>query len=278
VLALTATATPRVQGEIADNLDLRNPFKFAHSIVRNNLHLNATWVTNSLKPRLCHTRKVITAATPGTPGIVYCRFRGLTLRVAYDLSRNGIPAAFFHAGLSAIRKADTQNQFMNNQIQIAAATIALGMGLNKSDIRLVIHSGFPSDLTSYVQEIGRAGRDGKVSACHLLYSKGDLMSQIMRPPSDDPKRDHIRIANARALWHFATTKMCRWQFLARYFEESTIPGKCGVCDNCLASIRTSSEIAHISGRVVRRFHAQTHRPKSAIWARAWTIGLVYGRG
>jgi len=278
VLALTATATPRVQREIADNLRLRNPLRVAHSIVRNNLHLNATWVSNSLKHRLSHTRKVITAPVPGTPGIVYCRFQGLTSQVADDLSGHGIPTASFHAGLSDTRKAQTQNQFMGNHIQVTAATIALGMGLNKADIRLVIHSGFPSDLTSYVQEIGRAGRDGKVSACHLLYSKGDLMSQIMRPPSDDPKRDHIRIANARALWHFATTKMCRWQFLAKYFEEPTIPGKCGVCDNCLASTINSSKIAYISGRVVRRFHTLTHRPKSTIWARAWTIGLVYGRG
>ncbi|HZU11793.1 MAG TPA: DNA helicase RecQ [Chloroflexota bacterium] len=226
--AFTATATTRVQGDITQQLALRDPVRFQGSFNRANLHYE-------VQPRRRVDDHVVAylRAHPQASGIIYCASRAGTEDLARHLNLEGIKALPYHAGLDSEVRRRNQDAFIKDDVRVVAATIAFGMGINKPDVRFVIHYDLPKTLENYYQESGRAGRDGDPSDCILFYSGGDA-AKLRRFAEEKDTEEERRIARWQveqmAAWAESTT--CRRQALLAYFDEAFAGQADRCCDIC----------------------------------------------
>src|SRR5665213_3598276 len=230
VIALTATATPKVQSDIVKNLALRDPAIFISSFNRPNLYYEVQpkekkdlTIRNIVKFILGHK---------GKSGIIYTLNRKTTEELADMLVANGIKAVAYHAGLDSKLRAERQDLFMNEDVQVIVATIAFGMGIDKPDIRFVIHYNIPKSIENYYQETGRAGRDGMEGICILYYSHKDVqkLEHFMKDKPLSEREVGAQLINETV--GYAETGVCRRKVLMSYFGEEYTAENCGECDNC----------------------------------------------
>ncbi|HUP87927.1 MAG TPA: ATP-dependent DNA helicase RecQ [Longimicrobiales bacterium] len=229
VLALTATATRRVARDIIRQLGMVSPAGYKGSFFRENLHIYTR------KKGTGDTRKEILSlirAREGQSGIVYCMSRKAVEQTTSFLCTKGIRARSYHAGLSEPDRTAAQNEFARDDIDVIVATIAFGMGIDKSNVRYVIHRDMPKDIESWYQEIGRAGRDGLRSDCFVFYSWADVkLHERFLDNIDDPEQWHERRATIVRLFDLLERRWCRHQAILQYFDEAIAP--CGTsCDVC----------------------------------------------
>ena len=228
-MALTATATERVRVDIAKQLHLLEPANFVASFNRPNLTYRVVQKADGYRQTLRFIRE-----RKGECGIVYCFSRKSAESVAEKLSADGIAARPYHAGLPDKVRAENQEMFLRDEVRVICATIAFGMGINKPNVRFVIHYELPKNIEGYYQETGRAGRDGLPGECLLLFNPGDAMKQT-RFIDEKPSADERRIARAQLhqMVHYAECASCRRGELLGYFGETFAEQNCGACDNCL---------------------------------------------
>lgn len=229
ILALTATATARVKADVISHLHLREPQVFVASFNRPNLSYS---VFQKSKP----VRQVMSFLLdhPQESGIIYCQSRKTTERLAEQLQRVGIKAKPYHAGLDNRVRSHHQDLFLKDEIQVICATIAFGMGINKSNVRFVIHFDLPKNIEGYYQETGRAGRDGLPGQCILLFQAGDEIKQkrFINEKENKEEREHALI-QLKQILGYAESPLCRRKELLTYFGENVQQENCQSCDNCL---------------------------------------------
>lgn len=240
VIALTATATEDVRRDIIEQLHLENGKSFVSSFNRPNL-------SYSVRPRQQAFESLLGLLSKHKDEsvIIYCFSRKDTENLAYDLSERGFSSAAYHAGLDSSVRRDTQDRFIKDEISVIVATIAFGMGIDKPDVRLVVHYNLSKSLEGYYQETGRAGRDGLPSECVLFYTFGDKIKQnfFINQIEDPAERQHAS-EKLSAMVDYAELRTCRRRFMLSYFGEKTdqdsgnksdeLGGGCGGCDVCLA--------------------------------------------
>jgi ATP-dependent DNA helicase RecQ len=264
VHAYTATATARVRVDIAEQLRLQNPAVLVGTFDRPNL-------TYRIVPRVDAQMQVLQALRrhPGAAAIVYCISRKDTEAMAEALRANRLRAAFYHAGLEADERRRTQDAFASEEIDVVAATVAFGMGIDRSDVRCVIHAAMPKSIEHYQQETGRAGRDGLEAECVLLYSAADVLrweSLIEKSAADASARVEVIAAARELLEHmrrFCTAVHCRHRRLSEYFGQEYSKPNCEACDLCLNEVEgladatlTAQKILSCVARAGERFGAE----------------------
>jgi ATP-dependent DNA helicase RecQ len=228
MMALTATATTRVREDIVKLLELRAPRCFVASFNRPNLTYRVIAKSKPSAQVLEFLR-----ARPRDSGIVYCHSRKGAEQLATHLEEKGIRAKPYHAGLTAQERSRNQDQFLRDEVRVICATIAFGMGINKPNVRFVIHHDLPKNVEGYYQETGRAGRDGLPAECVLLFNPGDTVKQMLFIEEKPAAEQQIAREQLRQIVHYAESSGCRRAELLRYFGETVDGGKCGGCDNCL---------------------------------------------
>ncbi|QJW91343.1 DNA helicase RecQ [Spirosoma taeanense] len=225
-VALTATADKLTRQDIAQRLGMNDPAVFIASFNRTNLSLQVLPGQN----RLGQIARLL-QQKPDTSGIIYCLSRKSTESIAAKLQEKGFSAAFYHAGMDPADRARTQEAFLRDDVRIICATIAFGMGIDKSNVRWVIHYNMPKNIEGFYQEIGRAGRDGAAAQTVLFYSFSDVKTYKEMLAENNPANLGLQLAKLERMQQYADAHTCRRQILLSYFSED-LPEPCGNCDVC----------------------------------------------
>lgn len=229
IIALTATATPKVQHDIMKNLDITDAKVYKSSFNRPNLYYEVRPKTENVDKEIIRFIKTMS----GKSGIIYCLSRKKVEELADLLNVNDIKALPYHAGMDSAQRSENQDKFLKDEVQVIVATIAFGMGIDKPDVRFVIHYDIPKSLEGYYQETGRAGRDGGEGKSITFYAKKDLLKLqkfIQGKPVPEQEIGKQLLAETA---QYAESSICRRKTLLRYFGEDYTQDNCGSCDNCL---------------------------------------------
>ncbi len=228
-LAMTATATPRVQKDILTNLELNNPREFLAGFNRDNLFYEVIPKQSPVEQTLDFLKRF-----KDQSGIIYCFSRKQVESLTAQINANGFKALPYHAGLTNAQRHRHQELFIRDDVPIMVATIAFGMGINKPNVRFVVHFDLPKNIESYYQETGRAGRDGLPSHCLLLFGYGDIHKiKFFIGQKSDATEKSVALAHLNSIVHYAESEVCRRKPLITYFGEDYTKESCGLCDNCV---------------------------------------------
>jgi len=232
ILALTATATPEVEKDILHQLAMKQPFILKASFDRPNLTIRVNQRSQQEKQL-----KEFLNLHQNQSGIIYCSTRKNVESIYSQLQAAGLKPGKYHAGLSDQERTTTQKAFIHDEIQLIVATVAFGMGIHKPDVRFIVHVDMPRTIEQYYQEIGRAGRDGLVAECLMLYSTKDLMvyKSFLEKDTDETLRKSLS-QKTEMMYRLCTSGKCRRLELLRYFGEKASSNECQACDNCLDDV------------------------------------------